>query len=55
MVKLKKPVLCEVDENYFVSAADFRSCLAGSGAIDRQSGGYLNQGDTEWTDTHGGF
>lgn len=22
MVKLKKPVLCEVDENYFVSAAD---------------------------------
>lgn len=25
MVKLKKPVLCEVDENYFVSAADFRS------------------------------
>lgn len=26
MVKLKKPVLCEVDENYFVSAADFRSC-----------------------------
>ena len=25
IVKLKKPVLCEVDENYFVSAADFRS------------------------------
>lgn len=25
MAKLKKPVLCEVDENYFVSAADFRS------------------------------
>lgn len=25
MVKLKKPVLCEVDEKYFVSAADFRS------------------------------
>lgn len=25
MVTLKKPVLCEVDENYFVSAADFRS------------------------------
>ena len=23
--KAQKPVLCEVDENYFVSAADFRS------------------------------